>query len=715
MPLSVSGDTQLQVGDTQLPNLQPHTSTENMSWLHRKLGATPAMVAGGSRSLWTQLSQVNGARADAQEAGKPITTQKDQPLMNQSKVIELTGPEICDRCSAIDWESLMHVDERYQIIVSESLHELHQSQCRICQLLGYFFLQNTIASTKRISLPTSSNTFPGPHLIKGVDIYITSGHAWAYSATTRLLVSKTHPYDPLGSTGLDNLYPPSISLGQIKAWIVHCRDQHGHRCSPNPQHDLKKLQMIDCNRKEVVSAPKRCRTILDAIKITKDLGYQYLWVDRYCIAQDSAEIRHVQIAQMGDIYDAADLTIIAAIGHDPNYGLPGVSTRLRAVRFARIDSSYVTVLPIGNDVTKITSSAWSTRGWTLQEGILSRRRLILTDRQAVFVCNTNTRFEIEADDRSPFVQPENTGWLARQEGQDPMLTAMMHLETYSTRTLSYDVDALNAILGALNTLRKEGIYHLWGVPYAGPRNLSRLVTVFNPCSRTLSCTTEHGNGVALMWYHTGKARRRHGFPSWSPIGWEGAIKCAKVPMSNLRHVASCCGVDIQTGTRRQSLLTHRPSYDAGSDASQQLYLHGETYASPMVSIEGVAIPFNSQIYYICPVNWSVPPSHQSESLPRIKVLLIRDRRQNAYFSSDQMIVLRPCETGQGRRFERIGYANYQPRVPVSNLDRRWVDNDMKPLDSATDFFRGEHATSGEDIDSQTWWRHCFRPEVVAVV
>ena len=65
------------------------------------------------------------------------------------------------------------------------------------------------------------------------------------------------------------------------------------------------------------------RTILEAMRLTKLLGYRYLWVDRYCIVQDSEEDKIGMIRAMDIIYTAAVLTICAAEG-DSNFGLSGI-------------------------------------------------------------------------------------------------------------------------------------------------------------------------------------------------------------------------------------------------------------------------------------------------------------------------------------------------------------------------------------------------------
>jgi len=67
--------------------------------------------------------------------------------------------------------------------------------------------------------------------------------------------------------------------------------------------------------------------VRDAIEITEKLGFKYLWVNRYCINQHNSEEKHSQIRNMDSIYNTAELTIIAAVGDNPSFGLPGASSQ----------------------------------------------------------------------------------------------------------------------------------------------------------------------------------------------------------------------------------------------------------------------------------------------------------------------------------------------------------------------------------------------------
>jgi hypothetical protein len=67
------------------------------------------------------------------------------------------------------------------------------------------------------------------------------------------------------------------------------------------------------------------RTIKDAIIVTKALGFQYLWIDRYCISQLNDGESRDQITKIDQIYADAVLTIVAAAREDSRHSLPRVS------------------------------------------------------------------------------------------------------------------------------------------------------------------------------------------------------------------------------------------------------------------------------------------------------------------------------------------------------------------------------------------------------
>jgi Heterokaryon incompatibility protein (HET) len=69
--------------------------------------------------------------------------------------------------------------------------------------------------------------------------------------------------------------------------------------------------------------PHSPKVISDGMIVTKTLGLQYLWVDKFCIDQENPNEKHDQISRMDAVYKRTEITIIAAAGDDENRGLPG--------------------------------------------------------------------------------------------------------------------------------------------------------------------------------------------------------------------------------------------------------------------------------------------------------------------------------------------------------------------------------------------------------
>ncbi|PVH70734.1 heterokaryon incompatibility, partial [Cadophora sp. DSE1049] len=128
------------------------------------------------------------------------------------------------------------------------------------------------------------------------------------------------------------------------------------------------------------------KVITDSVETVLKLGFRYLWVDRLCIYQLDEEERHAQIGQMDLIYAKAQLTIIAATT-DPDVGLPGVAGSRRKQQ-PNVNIGDITIAStLSHPQIIMAKSKRVTRGWTYQEGLLSRHRLIFTDEQVLFKCH----------------------------------------------------------------------------------------------------------------------------------------------------------------------------------------------------------------------------------------------------------------------------------------------------------------------------------------
>lgn len=259
---------------------------------------------------------------------------------------------------------------------------------------------------------------------------------------------------------------------------------------------------------------------------------------------------------MSTIYSAAQLTIVAAAGSDPTHGLPGVALHPRPLLVAhheKLGPLSLSALQYETYILKdtmislkaVAESVWSSRAWTYQEAMFSRRRLIFIDKQAFFSCNTSTCFESgavasransdfpklpwydRAADRwgDEYEYESDDGEFGGSSNKDYNLQRTLeNMEMYCERTLSHDSDALNAIVSTLNVLLNQWSFHIWGVPV---RVLGSVRTAREEPHQTHQQTfpketiKTHVSRVKtyLSWSSQSEGRRRLGFPSWSPLGW----------------------------------------------------------------------------------------------------------------------------------------------------------------------------------------------------
>lgn len=218
-----------------------------------------------------------------------------------------------------------------------------------------------------------------------------------------------------------------------------------------------------------------------------------------------SDTKHLQISQMDKIYSGAKLTIVVAAGDNANYGLPGVGNRARHQQAkVSIPSQGISLLQIfPHTAKKLAESVSASRGWTFQEGYLSRRRLIFTDHQVSFLCNS--MYAAESIQKPAAMH--NAHSITEFRNIIPSVTSRLWtfpglIREYTMRRLSFGSDAIDAVSGILKTFEDEEIRHFWGVPLWKK------------------------NRFPIDWYHTDPTvtyARRTEFPSWTWAGWEGQI------------------------------------------------------------------------------------------------------------------------------------------------------------------------------------------------
>jgi hypothetical protein len=140
------------------------------------------------------------------------------------------------------------------------------------------------------------------------------------------------------------------------------------------------------------------QSLKDAIHVTRNLGLTYLWIDSLCIIQDDPAHKQQEITRMASVYRGAHLTISAASSSAAANGFlhprPPSAIRKHILPLQMICSNgsrgqfYIYRSEHSSPRAEDTIN---TRGWTLQEHLLSPRLLIFGAWQMRWVCRAAQR------------------------------------------------------------------------------------------------------------------------------------------------------------------------------------------------------------------------------------------------------------------------------------------------------------------------------------
>jgi hypothetical protein len=476
------------------------------------------------------------------------------------------------------------------IDLEASVGELKTSDCDMCQLFGSMspsdFNEDGSARYERCHLRafSANRVFAGLTAIEMRKIHDTTllgvvrvdisdaNNCKNYSSfDLRDYLQETgylcSPQASQGQSVLDvrpRLSLKSFDLKFATDCLAYCLANHHLLCGAtesSPMELMPLLRVIDCHTHTIIRAPAEChyvalsyvwgcptspttstedesirpklqnapKVINDAINVTLKLRLRYLWVDRYCIDQSSKDDKHNQIQLMDLIYANARLTIIAAAGENPDYGLPGVRGTLRKLWPSLKVGTHFMVSTLPHPSWSVRNSKWASRGWTYQEGLLSKRRLIFTNEQVFYECNGMHCTEslvlpldkLHTESKRKFKESTPSGtFIHKSPGTKPW-QVMHYVAEFNERDLTFPGDALNAMQGIFNSFSnsRRPVYQFVGVPILPPYAALYCHTLYRATARS----PEECFLVGLSWYHHQAGIRRPAFPSWSWAGWVGEL------------------------------------------------------------------------------------------------------------------------------------------------------------------------------------------------
>lgn len=254
-------------------------------------------------------------------------------------------------------------------------------------------------------------------------------------------------------------------------------------------------------------------TVSHAMQLTKGLGESYLWVDTLCIVQDDDADKREHLDNMGSIYANAFASIVAASGTagDGLYGLENATPLSKPLCRSENENSkpqHMAHARLRQAHQSTMKSAWSSRGWTFQEQIFSRRLIVMSQANAIWECHCSVWFEDDdADGKERCTADTHVVADGFSFNVNPKFYEYkLHAVRINNSALTFPEDIMDSFAGVLTVLSKTFTGGFW------------------------CCLPVLFLDRALLWYGRYPMTRRHPIKTgarmpatWSWAAWEGQI------------------------------------------------------------------------------------------------------------------------------------------------------------------------------------------------
>ncbi|KAK1728310.1 heterokaryon incompatibility protein, partial [Colletotrichum acutatum] len=201
------------------------------------------------------------------------------------------------------------------------------------------------------------------------------------------------------------------------------------------------------------------KTFQDAIKVTRGLGIDYIWIDSLCIIQDNKDDWEKESTKMEEVFSAAYCTISAASARSSLDGfLSNRPPRPSVLVPVKGSPDLYVCAHIDDFQQDVELAEISRRGWVLQERALSRRSIYFTPTQVYWECGYGIRCETLCrlyNSKAVFLGDANFPQSALDHYRDgrQLLIQDLH-ERYSALAFTKASDRAVAILGLQTRLAR---------------------------------------------------------------------------------------------------------------------------------------------------------------------------------------------------------------------------------------------------------------------
>ena len=129
------------------------------------------------------------------------------------------------------------------------------------------------------------------------------------------------------------------------------------------------------------------RTFQDAVRVTRELGIEYLWIDSLCIIQWNAEDWKREASRMEDVFASAYCIIAATSAMDSTTGFLARNRSTEYVRVQDAAGNQVCISTYMDDFEKdVEQAEINKRAWVMQERVLAQRTIHFSANQTYWEC-----------------------------------------------------------------------------------------------------------------------------------------------------------------------------------------------------------------------------------------------------------------------------------------------------------------------------------------
>lgn len=482
-------------------------------------------------------------------------------------------------------------------------------------------------------------------------------------SSTEHLGCKPEEFVPLRlvTVGMDGKPPRLVTSRDLPSSVEyttlsHCWGDQRPLCTTKKSLDELSVEIPS------TSIPK---TYFEAMRITKICGISYIWIDALCIVQDDEKEWQSQASQMAQVYRGSQVTISATQSSNSTQGCfvsnaQGLRSGEQFFRTWSDESAEksISVRVYKGDIRSRTTSdcslnILSTRGWTLQEQLLSLRTVACMRPELHWHC------------RGSYQTPDGLVFSPREmlDGNPPLHVTSLSsdflsspekislswraiAQDYSGRDLTYPRDKCPALIGIVRYLasltQDTYILGLWRKTFV--RDLAWLRIFDRPSVHSheglpswswLSCT-----GIITYEYRGRDHGTNHLQLLDFQVNWTGLPETSKL---------SSAYVEVRGPVREIPIR----QFDEGSN-------HNPPYFQ--VFDEDLKHASKTEIPWRCSGQFD---TQNTNELGVFTCILLSTRRWDTpYFRVQELfLILEPVGSETEKTYRRIGLASLKGKIP----------------------------------------------------